>query len=161
MTKALIIPTMFLLLVARPSSPREPVRWIKLLDGYSVVSDSAVDAVVWNIEKKGGLSVQLEAGPSEGFSADPNQARSYAWFKVQTINGYRARFAMVRSGLRTHWEPPGDRRLPPGNVLLVTFPLGGEESSYTANFTAKIANDEELADALLMIMTFDPSKGSF
>lgn len=53
------------------------------------------------------------------------------------------------------------RGLPPGNILLVTFLLDGEQSFHTANFAAKIGNERELADVLLMVMTFDPSKGRF
>jgi hypothetical protein len=43
----------------------------------------------------------------------------------------------------------------------VTFLLDGEKSFHTVNFSAKIASEQELADALLMVMTFDPSKGKF
>ena len=142
-------------------SPSDSFAGIKALDGYSVRKDSAVDATTWTIEKKGGVSLHFEAGFSEGMWADPRDGRTYSWTRTQTVNGYKVIFALIKIGLKTHWEPKNDRGLPPGNILLVTFLLDGVLSFHTANFSAKIGNDQELADALLMVMTFDPSKGSY
>jgi hypothetical protein len=146
---------------ARPCAPTDALDSVKLLDGYSLVRESAVDAVTWMIEKKGGLSIHFEAGFSEGLWADPKDVHSYAWTRGQTVNGYKVLFALIKPGLRTRWEPKNSRGLPPGRILLVTFLLDGEKSFHTVNFSAKIASEQELADALLMVMTFDPSKGKF
>jgi|SRR5208283_1635537 len=134
---------------------------IHLLEGYSMKRERAADAAAWTIEGKSGLKIEFEAGPNEGSWADPKERNQYAWYREQTIHGYVARFALVKAGLKTQWEPDGDRGLPPGNVLLVTFPSDGKTPDYTANFSAKLADQQELADTLLMVATFDPSKGRF
>jgi hypothetical protein len=132
-----------------------------LLDGYHASHKSAADATAWTIEKKGGPSIRFEAGFSEGSWVSPKEADSYAWTRIQTVNGYKVLFALIKPGLRTRWEPGDNRSLPVGNILLVTFLLGGEGSFHTADFAAKVADSNELADVLLMVMTFDPSKGTF
>jgi len=55
------------------------------------------------------------------------------------------------------WEPDNPRSPELGKILLVTFPLGIQADD-TANFQAEIINEQELADALLMRLTFDPAK---
>ena len=134
---------------------------IQLLEGYSAKRGSAVDAMVWTIEQKGGLKIHFEAGPNEGSWADPGDRKNYAWYREQTIHGKKARFALVKPGLKTQWEPEENRELAPGNILLASFLLGDGNSDHTANFSAKIASTEDLSDALLMIASFDPSKGNF
>ena len=137
----------------------EPPGGIKLLQGYSIKHQSAVDASVWLIEKPSGPKIRFEAGPSEGSWADPGKKNSYAWFKEQIVNGYKVRVALIKPGLKTVLEPDNGRGLKAGNILVVTFLLESEKSGYTANFSAKVANSEELADVLLIALTFDPSKG--
>ena len=134
---------------------------IHLLDGYSAKRGSAVDAAAWTIEGKSGLKIYFEAGPNEGSWANPEELNKYSWYREQRIRGYTVRYALVKSGLKTQWEPDDSRGLPPGNILLVTFLLEKGKSDHTANFSAKLAGSEELADTLLMVATFDPSKGNF
>ena len=50
--------------------------------------------------------------------------------------------------------------LTPGNVLLNTFLLGGPGSANTANFKAKSASPEELADVARQVLTFVPAKAA-
>jgi len=134
---------------------------IHLLEGYSVVRVSTIDAAICTIGGKSGFKIYFEAGPNEGSWADPGELGRYSWFRQRKIHGLEVRYALVRPGLKTQWELHRSRGLPPGNILLVTFLLGGNKSDHTANFCAKIASLDELADALLMIATFDPSKESF
>jgi hypothetical protein len=134
---------------------------MKLLEGYSIKQGSAIDATVWTIEKPGGLKISFEAGPSEGRWADPTHREIYGWYRTQVIDGHTALFAFIKPGVKTDWEPADNRGLPPGGILLVTFVLDQNHPDHTANFAAKVANPEELADALLMVVTFDPSKGIF
>jgi len=134
---------------------------MNLLDGYTVKRTSAIDARTWTIEGSHGFVIRFEAGPSEGSWANPGERNKYSWYREQTIRGQGVRYALVKSGLKTQWEPDENRGLPPGNILLVTFLLEGAHSDHTANFSAKVASSEELADALLMVATFDPSKGHF
>jgi hypothetical protein len=130
---------------------------IKLLEGYKIKKDWAVDAAAWTIYKKGGLTIEFEAGMNEGLWADPKDRGTYAWYREQTVNGHKVMLALIKPGLKTVWEPDNPRNPDLGNILLVTFPLGGLPDN-TANFKAEILNDSEMADMLLMVLTFDPSK---
>jgi hypothetical protein len=132
---------------------------IKLLRGYSMYREESVDASAWTIGKVAGLTINYEAGSSEGSAADPGKQNIYAWYKEQFVNGYKVRVALIKPGLKTVFETEDSRGQEPGNILVVTFLLGGESSHFAANFVAKVANSEEIADVLLMAFTFDPSKG--
>ena len=134
---------------------------IHLLDGYTAMRKSAVDAAVWNIEGKNGFKIHFEAGPNEGSWASPREIHKYSWYREQILRGCLVRYALVKSGLKTQWEPDDGRALAPGNILLVTFLVTKDKPDHTANFSAKIGSREELADALLMVSSFDPTKGNF
>jgi hypothetical protein len=134
---------------------------IQLLDGYSLKRESAVDTVAWKIEGRNGMTINFEAGASEGSAADPAEREKYSWYREQWIRGYKVRVALVRPGLKTRWEAANSRGAPSGNTLLVTFLLDKHHPNHTANFETKITNPGELADSLLMILTFDPSNGTF
>jgi len=133
---------------------------VQLLDGYSAKRGSAVDAVVWTIQGKSGLIIHFESGPSEGRVVDLKDKEKYAWYREQTMNGRTVPLALVKPGLKTDPDLDAERNLPPGNILLVTFPLGGHRD-HAANFVGKIANQDEMMDMLLMVLTFDPSKDNF
>lgn len=133
---------------------------IQLLDGYSAKRGSALDAVAWTIQGKSGLTIHFESGPSEGRVVDLKDKEKYAWYREQTVNGHKVLLALVKPGLKTDPDLDAERNLPPGSILLVTFPLGAHRD-HAANFVGKIANQEEMIDMLLMVLTFDPSKGNF
>jgi len=129
---------------------------IRLLDGYKIKKARTVDALTWTIYKEGGLTIDFEAGPNEGLWADAQKQEDYLWYREQVLNGHKVMLALVKPGLRTVWEPDHPRSPELGNILLVTFPLGVLPDN-TANFSAEILGEKELADSLLMILTFDPS----
>lgn len=133
---------------------------IQLLDGYSAERGSAIDAVVWTIEGKNGLKIHFESGPSEGLGADMKDRAKYEWYREQTVNRRKVFLALKKPGLKTDPDLDAERDLPPRNILLVTFPPGGNKDR-AANFIAKVANSGEMADVLLMALTFDPIKGEF
>jgi hypothetical protein len=130
---------------------------ITLLQGYHAKRVPSVDTSSWTIEREGGLIIHFEAGPSEGLAVDSKHMDQYKWYRVQTINGHRVLVALVKPGLKTDPDLDVERNLPPGNILLVSFPLSGG-SRNAANFVGKIANTDEMADMLLMALSFDPSK---
>jgi len=151
-----------LLAFSQPPTDAHPTfGGIRLLEGYSAKRGGAVDATAWTIRAESGLRIEFEAGPNEGSWADPRDINKYAWYREQILHRFMVRFALVKPGMKTQWEPNESRGLPPGNILLVTYLLDGPKSTHTANFSAKLANSAELGDALLMIVTFDPSKGAF
>ena len=161
MRKLLVSLSVFLLISQHLFASDAAFGGIKLLEGYLAKRSSAIDATAWSIEKKDGLKILFEAGMNEGSWADPKEKTNYSWYREQQVNGFRVRFALIKTGLKTVWEPDDSRGLPLGNILLVSFLLERGESNHTANFSAKFANPQELADTLLMVMTFDPSKGTF
>jgi hypothetical protein len=133
---------------------------IQLLDGYSAKRGSAIDAVAWTIEGKNGLKIHFESGPSEGLGVDPKDRPKYEWYREQRVNRRKVFIALIKPGVKTDPDLDAERNLPPGNILLVTFPLEGSKD-HAANFAAKVASSGEMADVLLMALTFDPSKGVF
>jgi hypothetical protein len=149
-------------LVGQAPSPPPTFGGIHLLDGYSAQRKWAVDVAAWQITGPHHFVINFEAGDESW--VDPKDAAQYGWLRETTFRGHSVRLALVKTGLKTQWEPEHDRGLPPGNILLVTYVLWPAAKLYpehAANFSAKVANPEELADALLMILSFDPSEGSF
>lgn len=131
---------------------------IQLLEGYSAKRQSAVDASAWTIAGKNGFRIEYEAGPNQGSAADPAKMEDYSWYREQKVNGYLARFALIKVGVKSVFEPKDSRGQPPGNILLVTFLLEGPKSDFAANFQAKIRNEGELADTMLIVTTYQPKR---
>ena len=152
-----MLPVVLMLLLPAQISSSEQHGGIKLLEGYKIKDDRAVDAIAWTVYREGGLAIDFEGGMNEGLWADPKQKEKYAWYREQDVNGHKVMLALIKRGLKTVWEPDKPRSREVGNILLVTFPLGAQ-ADHTANFKAEILNDAELADALLMILTFNPEK---
>lgn len=131
-----------------------PTDAIRLVKGYKITTGTTVDTDVWKIEKPGGVTIDFEAGPSEGFLVEESQRQKYFWYREQVVNGYDVLFALK--------EPEHKGEHARKRLLLVTFLLGRSKTSgYAANFSAELSNDQDLADALLMILTFDPHKAHF
>ena len=129
-----------------------------MLPGYKCERWSGEDTSNGSIYREGGLYIEYEYGPSEGQAAHPNKAGKLIWCKEQTINQKLVRLALAKPGVGTLWKPKKQRGPKLGDIFLVTFPLGGAESSEAINFYAEIRNPEEIAEVLLMVLTYDPSK---
>ena len=100
---------------------------------------------------------QSESGPNEGSWAKPTAIKSYSWYRERIVNGYSVRLALTKPDVRTVWDEEGE--VHPGSVLLVTFLLGSPDlPDNSANFKAKITDPSDMADVLLMVLTFNPSK---
>jgi hypothetical protein len=133
---------------------------VELLRGYSANRETSIDTNSWIIRGKNGFTIHCESGPSEGRAVDSRDIGKYVWYREQTIRGQRVLIALTKPDTRSEYDLDAERNLPPGNVLLVTFPLGARHD-HAANFVGKVANQEETIDMLLMALTFDPSKGTF
>ncbi|MGB2626292.1 MAG: hypothetical protein WAK20_05855 [Candidatus Acidiferrum sp.] len=138
----------------------ESIGGINLLPGYHVKKLPGVDVTARTIEKPGGIIIHFEAGPSEGLAVSPQKNREYAWSRKQSINGHLVLLALTRPGVKSGPDLDKERNLPPGNILMVSYPLGGQPD-HAANFIGKVANSEEMIDMLLMTLTFDPAKGNY
>ena len=119
---------------------------IKLLDGYHVTRQGAVDVEAGTIEKSGGLRITFESGPSEGAAVKRDKKGKYLWYREQIVKGHKVRLALEEQ-----------RRIGKKHLLLVTFLLGGENTAFACNFAGDVKSQEDIADMLLMILTFDPS----
>ena len=115
---------------------------MRLLDGFEHQALEGIDSKVGVIQKKKGLKINYEIGtlPKAGMPRMGGQFTDKAkalpevdltWYREQTINGQAVHLAKRKDG-----------------VLLVSFPQKG------INFSAQIDSEEELTDALLMILSY-------
>ena len=136
-------------------SQEKPYGNLILLDGYRFERSHTFDTINGVISRPGGLRIEFESGLNEGYAADPKEKAKFVWFREQTIGGTRVYIALAQPN-RIPWQPnqPRDKKL--ARILVVTFPRTLPQDA--ANFYAEVLNEEEIADALLMILTFDPAK---
>lgn len=114
---------------------------IKLLPGYHYEKEVGVDSFAGKIWKKGGVEIEHDIGALAGNYADCKTCGwndGELWRKKQTVNGHEAIVVLTKS-----------------KRLIVVFP----ESK--ANFYATIHTEEDLADALLMLCTFQKMTVSY
>jgi hypothetical protein len=131
--------------------------WIRLLNGYTLKKDVTADAYAATIQKAGGITIEFETGPTSGRWANPKNKATYAWYQEQVLNGRTVCLAMIKPGIRTVFEPAGKLGGRVGGILLVTILVDGDPRN-GANFSAKTRNASDVADVLLMAVTFDPTK---
>lgn len=130
---------------------------LKLLSGYKYKRSRTFDTVNGLVYKEGGLQIEFESGTGEGYAADPKRKEKYLWFRQQQINGRVVFVALASPGEGIVWEPKEWRGSTHRRILIVTFP-GDMSPLDAANFYAEILDDQEIADVLLMVLTFDPTK---
>lgn len=133
----------------------EPYGGVKLLAGYSYQRSNAFDTINGVIFKKGGLRIEFESGISEGFAVEEKHKSKYIWFREQVINGHKFRFALAKYSPAIPWTPETGWRSKERTVLMVTVP-GKFGPLDAANFYGEVVGESEIADMLLMVLTFDP-----
>jgi hypothetical protein len=104
---------------------------IQLLPGYQHKTERGIDTAVGRIWKDGGITITYDIGMFAGMYASPHQKDQYEWYKEQSINNQTVRIALTKA-----------------RQLRVSF------VEAHASFLAIIAKEEDLADALLMILTY-------
>jgi hypothetical protein len=104
---------------------------IELLPGYQHQTGRGIDTMVGKIWKEGGITITYDIGMFAGMYASPYQKDQYQWFKEQKINNHTVRIALTKA-----------------HQLRVTF------VEAHASFLSVITKDEDLAEALLMILTY-------
>jgi hypothetical protein len=104
---------------------------IKLLSGYKHKTEQGIDTRVGRIWKEDGLTIEYDIGFSAGHYAKPGELDKYSWYKEQVIGKQSLRCALTRDSL-----------------LIVTFP------DASANFFAKVKRQEDIAEVLLMVLTY-------
>ncbi len=119
-----------------------PLGGMQLLPGYVHNPLQGIDSVVGEIKKEGGLRIMYEIGavippgqPRFGgsFSDRPKMTpkQSVRWYREQMVNGQPVHIAYLKN-----------------DSLLASYPQKG------INFHVQVKTTEELADALLMILTY-------
>jgi hypothetical protein len=106
---------------------------IKLLPGYTHQKGRGVDSAVGTIHKNGGLDIEYDigAGHYTECGALCGWTNGEIWRKEQRIDGQKVVLVFTKQ-----------------QRLVITF----FESN--ANFYATIRNEEDMADMLLMVLTF-------
>jgi hypothetical protein len=109
---------------------------VVLLNGYQHKAKLGTDSSPGIIYKAGGLRIQYDIGGMALSYITPEQVgKHYINYTVQVINGKTVRLAFKK-------ESPA--------VCVITFP------DYHANFTAEIKTPQEMAEFLLIALSFNP-----
>jgi hypothetical protein len=117
---------------------------LQLLPGYTHVPKQGFDSVAGEISKKDGLTIQYEIGRVRkpgafalggDFSDRAAGLRDAEWLKKQVVNGQTMNVAYSKD-----------------NMLYVSFPESG------VNFHVKAKTPEEVAEVLLMLLTYPAAK---
>ncbi len=134
---ALVIGSLSVVLRAA-SADDPPPGSIKLLDGFKHQTLQGIDTRVGKIWKDGGITIQYDIGRLSGNYAEQQrkyQADQLLWTKQQTWHGQPVELSMMK-----------DRQ------LFVSFP------ERHANFYGKIPKEEDVVDALLMVLAYVPAE---
>jgi hypothetical protein len=110
-----------------------PGKALKLLPGYQVEERTGIDAIEGTIAKSGGLTVRYDIGKFRTNVASLQDKDRLRLYKEHEANGRPVHVAFAKDG-----------------TLYVSFP------DFAANFQAKVANEAEMAEALLMVLTYSP-----
>lgn len=121
----------------KESSSPAPRFDIQILRGYKLQILPGLDTIGAKIFKPGGLSIEFTSGEHLQKAADDLPTSKVYWKTRQTINGRQLTCAYTRSG-----------------YLVATF-----HDAFVVDFEARIRNKHELTEMLLMIATYEPSKG--
>jgi hypothetical protein len=107
---------------------------IKLLPGYQHKVGRGIDSEVGTISKPGGAIITFDIAGDAGVATnDKSLPKRTLWRAEQIVNGEKAVVVFTKS-----------------KVLIISFP------AEQANFSATIRNSREMADVLLMILTYEP-----
>jgi hypothetical protein len=105
---------------------------IRLLDGYTHTRLQGIDTGVGKISKPGGMTIEYDNGVLAGLYARQCWSKTAClWFKRQMIGGREVWLGLTKEG-----------------QIIATFP-----KEY-ANFFAQTKSSEDIADFLIMILTY-------
>lgn len=141
-----VLITAFLLTIGRTwaASPNnsEPPGGIRLLPGYHYSSLGGIDSIGGSIKKDGGLTLEFDlpyyaGGPGGGSGVNEEishlKAGEFLWVREQIINGQSLRLALTKQ-----------------RKLYIAF------RTIDAGFWGTANTEEDVTDALLMVLTYQP-----
>jgi hypothetical protein len=122
-----------------PKSMPPPPGNIKLLPGYVHKPERGIDSAVGKISKENGLVIFYDIGRMAGnyTLAALEKKESIAWSKTQKVNNREMSIVYLKDG-----------------SIYANF------SETSANFMSAVKTNEELADFLVMIMTYGSQDSS-
>jgi hypothetical protein len=123
---------------APPAQTSSAPGGIVLLPGFEHRREPGIDSLPGSISN-GQLRIRYDIGASAGdYAAD---ARNVLWSREQTVSGASVKIVMTR-----------DRQ------LIVTFLRNtrGASATHPANFIATIEKEQDVADMLLMVLSYGP-----
>jgi hypothetical protein len=106
---------------------------MKLLSGYKHQKLRGIDTLVGKISKEGGLSIQYDIGRLAGNYAQSQAKEETLWHREQVIGGRPVQLTFAKN-----------------KTLYVTLPEAN------ANFYALAKSEEDIADILLMVLSYSP-----
>jgi hypothetical protein len=109
---------------------------IRLLPGYTHRRGQGIDSAVGSITRQGGLVIRYDIGPLAGVYTDCKTCgwtEGELWRRNQVINGRDVKIVFTKSKL-----------------LVISFP------DTHANFYATVMSESDIADTLLMVLTYVP-----
>lgn len=113
-----------------------PPGGIKLLSGYVHTPGQGIDSTVGSIKKEGGLNIRYDIGVLAGEYVRLCQwNNSCVWYKEQQLNAGLVKIALRNDG-----------------IIFTTFPRT------MANFYTNVRTEEDIAEFLIMILTFDETQ---
>ena len=125
-TKTLILPK------STPMPKDPPPGNIELFDGYTHIRKEGIDSRIGEISQPNGITIHYDIGQMAGlFAGSCRATNDCLWYKAQKINGREVWISLTKTGL-----------------LAATFP-----KEY-ANFWADTKSQEDVADFLVMILTY-------
>ncbi len=109
---------------------------VQLLAGYTLRVTPGIDTWAGAISKDGGMKIGIYQGLHVGIEAESVDKKDVAWREEQIVNGQQVICVYTKS-----------------SDLIVSFPR------LIVNFQGHIRNRQDLADMLLMVLTYDTTHG--
>jgi hypothetical protein len=127
---------------------------VNLIDGYKFRTTETLGVLsgAGEIFNNDGFVLSFEEGLSQGYAADKTKIKKYSWFRVQRVADRTFFIAFVKDEKLTSSSITRGKRNEYG-TLVVTHPLS-DQPHHAINFRARIASEQELIDALLMILSY-------
>jgi len=108
---------------------------VRLMDGWKHERLRGIDSTVGRFVGERGFEIYYDMGGMAGnWAAGARKRNDVAWSREQTVNGARCEIVMTNGGR-----------------IIATYP------ERTLNFFAEIKSPEDMADFMLLAMTYSPT----
>lgn len=123
-------------ILKKPSKAEPPPGGMRMLGGYVHTPGRGIDSTIGSIKKEGGLNIRYDIGAMAGEYVNLCRINNTCvWNKEQQLNAGLVKIALRNDG-----------------VIFATFPRT------KANFYTETRTEEDIAEFLIMILTFDETQ---